>query len=179
MDTLKTNDLSTDNNIMTTPSFLYDDVIESLRLEISLCHKLSTVVEEKLEAIVKVDAEIISRTAKEEESLAFELSDITSLRVFNTSRLAKHLDAAENIRLGELLELMEGSYKAQISELRTELIDVGTKVKRTNDMNRKILEGSQQRITDYFKQACKSTDGTYTSSGESNKRQVSFFNAEA
>lgn len=179
MEKLKTDYSCADSTTMTTPFSLYDDLIEALGLEISLCYKLFDVVERKLDAIVKVDAEVIATTVSEEECLASQLSDMTARRMGKTEEVAVHLQAAKSLRLGELLEYMGPDDRAKIGSLRAELIEIGTKVKHINDMNKKILEESQQRIGDYFRQASQKTDGTYTAAGENANRQVSFFNAEA
>lgn len=108
------------------------DLVHVLKLELQLHSDLLSILEEEKAGIVRVDTEAVQKSGQKKEELLLKAKTLEERR-----------SGLMDGKLSELIEkCTDDNVAAELSQIRDQLLQVGTKVQEQNNYNGKLIKES-------------------------------------
>ena len=131
-------------------SMIVEDLIQTVEKEVEAFRCLHKVLQDQRASIMRGDSETVSESNERVNVLVAETKNLEAEWNVHTRDLAEYLDREGEIRLGELIPLVESQYALRLTELREILQTLINKVQLTNKHNKQLLERSVRSIERYM-----------------------------
>ena len=121
---------------------IVEDLIQTVEKEVAAYQHLHDALLDQQASILNGHADSVSASNERVEMIAHETRELERSWKGRSRDLSQFLDLGEDVRLSQIIPLVEQRYAGRLEELREMLLSLTTKVQSTNKRNKLLLERS-------------------------------------
>jgi len=156
---------------------IVDDLIETVEKEVQAFQHLHEVLLDQQVSILKGNSALVSESNEQVEQIVHETQDLEAKWKNRSRDLSQYCETDGDMRLQQIIPLVELKYASRLEELREILQTLMAKVHSTNKCNKILLERSVRFVERYIHMLTGKVDNlpSYGPNGRTSKPDASLF----
>lgn len=122
------------------------NLVQYMKVLISLHHSLNKLAVDKTEYVKKGDMQSLQDLLKEENKLISQVRKAESLLTSEAKTFLQHKGVEEEAHLSNVLPYVDENEQGEINQLRDQLLKEMMKLKEQNELNQDLLQQSLQFV---------------------------------